>query len=284
MGDTSVHYPLKWPRAKQNEWADGWDGSPTLAAAPRWTQAKGGIGVELEKKYHDRLYCREKKTSRKAGDHWFRPGGDGYNKCCPTEKKHTGFRDSWLDQHQRITGWVPGPGAFKTSRDFEDLSGDKNASLTKSTGKISHPDEIDSKLTIHHYRGAHTIPKADRVASVTQLEKVRRMLMPSSFCNVKRDGCPPGSKVPGFATRTTTWPPRNRVTPGPGHYDQHTSFGQSSGPTRNRYLATNHGDTSNTAPKRIEKFTRTTKADHPELDPKNISGMGRKSFSTPAVI
>merc|ERR1719401_28854 len=83
------------------------------------------------------------------------------------------------------------------------------------------------------------------------LGRVRDRVVHHRFTRSSRQACMSSMKQ----ERRTSLMPTSYLTPGPGEYTAYTTFGQASGPTRRRYLATNPGD--NTGNGRVaEKFVR----------------------------
>lgn len=248
---------MEWQKAKKMDWAGGWDGSPTLAAAPRWTTPKSGIGDKLEDKYSDK-----RNPLWKSGG-WSCPG---HGAPFPMRREKTGFRDTYMDHHQRVYSWVPGPGHFKTSRDFEvqDCAVERDMREKKGMPALKdpreNPDEIDSKLTIHNRHPTHTFARSERDCSKHHVKHIRRMLCPSHMFSVERTNENP-----------------KMITPGPGHYTQWSTFGQSSGPTRRRFFAS-HPSHTVSMPRSTEKFIRSSKR---AFDGSGTMGSSRRSFSSP---
>lgn len=275
MGDESPSARYTGEHRKQ-DWSKNWDASPTLQAAPRWTiDEKSGRGVVLEDKYQDRLVQRK--------------GGHSY--VLPLKKVPTGHRDTWLDAHQRTYAWVPGPGTFKTSRDFQHHESVVEKHLSEKRGIKAENDEFDSKKTVHSKHEVQPFKKGAREASCTNVRQVRRMLLPTNMFSVARSAdalatyeessskgqlCPL-RKVDPHKTRNDAL-----VTPGPGHYVQFTSFGAASGPTRSRYFATNGGDMGPIKPRTPAKFTRSYRRAAGGDGASSL--MGSRSFSSPGAL
>eukprot|EP00747_Dinoflagellata_sp_TGD_P186298 gnl/TRDRNA2_/TRDRNA2_43263_c0_seq1.p1 gnl/TRDRNA2_/TRDRNA2_43263_c0~~gnl/TRDRNA2_/TRDRNA2_43263_c0_seq1.p1 ORF type:complete len:231 (+),score=17.06 gnl/TRDRNA2_/TRDRNA2_43263_c0_seq1:100-693(+) len=175
-------------------WVGGWDASPTLAAAPRWTMGNSD-------------YNREGKTK---------------------------FKDTFLDKHSRSVAWVPGCGTHRVVRMYEGPEEEARSSAVKDK-KEKGPNTWESSqysAQNHSYAGGtmlYKIPRQTRVASLPDLKSVRKTLMPTSF-----------------------------LTPGPGAYTAYSTFGQPSGPTRKRYLATNPGDNFGLKVRTPEKYERSS--------------------------
>jgi len=125
-------------------------------------------------------------------------------------------RTTFLDYHVKNKKWVPGPGTHRRLRDSD-------PEPPKETGWN------DKTYSLGRARD-RSVPKifsrSIRAASLTDLKKEKKMLLPTSF-----------------------------LTPGPGAYTAYTSFGAPSGPTRKRYFATSKANTMGQS-RPVEKFLR----------------------------
>eukprot|EP00929_Paragymnodinium_shiwhaense_P088332 TRINITY_DN48624_c0_g1_i1.p1 TRINITY_DN48624_c0_g1~~TRINITY_DN48624_c0_g1_i1.p1 ORF type:complete len:234 (-),score=23.17 TRINITY_DN48624_c0_g1_i1:195-896(-) len=144
------------------------------------------------------------------------------------------FRDSYLDEKARSCKHIPGPGAYRAPREILDERPVQTRSSSRCRRRRMPPpddegvgaerpapafdeedgDQVDATRTKLSRGTSARIPRQARAASASCLSKVPRgCKMPSSF-----------------------------HTPGPGAYTQLTCFGQQSGGTSAKYLATGVGD------------------------------------------
>jgi len=139
----------------------GWASHPLASSGPRWTMGKQGLQSDTTQR------------SAKGGTHK--------------------DRDTWIQGLVREKTWVPGPGAYKTEREFKRKELD---------------DEVDTNTTVQEAAPDWTFEKSVRETNVTMKDLKPR----------KNDGTYP------------TFEPR--YVPGPGTYTAFTMFGCPSGGIR----------------------------------------------------
>jgi len=170
-------------RRDPESWKDGWACHPTVSSAPRWTASKEG---------------RQSSCNRRFTTHGHLSGFKERPPFASPKPGNVRFRDTWIQKHQRQWDWVPGPGSYRSEREFMD---DKD-----------YKDEVDTNLTIQEAAAEWSFSKGVKeTASRLEEVKIRRN------CN--------------DYPKTT-----NQFTPGPGSYNQFTTFGTASGPTKHHYL------------------------------------------------
>mmetsp|Transcript_98373 Transcript_98373/g.175148 ORF Transcript_98373/g.175148 Transcript_98373/m.175148 type:complete len:260 (-) Transcript_98373:101-880(-) len=156
---------------------------------------------------------------------------------------HPGFKASFLDHHARSYDHIPGPGMYRTTREFPCWDrGDENYKGLMNTGRLAdsgfmtlgntpatkklkestqgkvHLQEgmdVDMKYTTNQRQSSAAFSKqtADNIRVMRSLSQAKRTAMPTSF-----------------------------HTPGPGAYTAFSSFGSPSGGSRKRYLGTRKHD------------------------------------------
>lgn len=148
-----------------------------------------------------------------------------------------GYRSSYLDHAARHFDHVPGPGNYRTQREFPLYdSGDQVYRGNMSTGRLADSGfmtmsktklmktcvqaphiregmDVDLKYTINHRFSVPSIQQTPNLRSSRSLKDAKRTQLPTSF-----------------------W------TPGPGAYTAYTSFGSPSGGSRKRFMGTRKHD------------------------------------------
>eukprot|EP00928_Gymnodinium_smaydae_P100282 TRINITY_DN9806_c0_g1_i2.p1 TRINITY_DN9806_c0_g1~~TRINITY_DN9806_c0_g1_i2.p1 ORF type:complete len:251 (-),score=25.02 TRINITY_DN9806_c0_g1_i2:111-863(-) len=192
---------------KAIDWVDGWQANPIPSAAPRHS-----VGTSLS----------------------------GRN------PKYRGYRDSYLDQSARSKLFVPGPGNHRTSRALALLDSGDNRLGTMNTGRMGDtfscsmgghsfgPTIGASNLRATVHGGAHLSDGEDVDGQRTAFPRSPSASMKMSAVNVR--------SLPSLNNVPRTLLPSSFCSPGPGAYNQYSSFGAPSGPTRKCFLGTNRHD------------------------------------------
>jgi len=100
-------------RLHPDAWQKGWCSNPTGWAGPRCTVGKEAFQKNVNRKYNSHLTA-------------------GFKELQPYAERKPAFRDTWIQEHMRQTQWTPGPGKYKSEREF----------------LISKKDEVDTNKTI----------------------------------------------------------------------------------------------------------------------------------------
>jgi len=180
---------------KPDAWREGWQNHPTQTSGPRWTTGKF-------------TFVRRPGKSD-AEDEKFRSTGEArLNGRPPTKANDPGFRETYFQQKSREFLWVPGPGSYRTEREFM---------LPDS------PDDVDTNKTVQEAAPEFSFG---------------RELKETKFHIKKHEYVDQASKTSSKFMRNHGSYPKNddAFTPGPGTYNQFTSFGAASGGSRRHYL------------------------------------------------
>lgn len=197
----------------RNAWKSGWKAdAETMSAAPRWSLGKS----QMHKDPKTGMPDSKIKTKTYLQNTRFTIGG--------------GYRDTWVQVLQR-NNRTPGPGHYKkeTAMPIDKCSGPDYLRTTNGPvdGK-NYRDEFNVNNTKaerapkYTFRG--TPPQgADPAGRFTvrevSMEKVRVNCLKPSYMQVHSG-----------ASNSV------KVTPGPGHYTQPTTFGAASGGSREHYF------------------------------------------------
>eukprot|EP00927_Polykrikos_kofoidii_P052398 TRINITY_DN46209_c0_g1_i1.p1 TRINITY_DN46209_c0_g1~~TRINITY_DN46209_c0_g1_i1.p1 ORF type:complete len:197 (+),score=22.35 TRINITY_DN46209_c0_g1_i1:174-764(+) len=101
-------------RRPRDGWMVDWQASPTTYAGPRWSLGKDSHQTSVDRSHNRHS---EKFEERK-----------------PFREQAPRFRDTWIQKHMRESHWQPGPGTYRTQREFMDAAHEK--------------DNLDSNKTI----------------------------------------------------------------------------------------------------------------------------------------
>jgi len=207
MMENTIHPDCLHP--KKDDWLAGWEASPI-----------GGAATYSSFKTADQAHHFEKRRTSAA-----------------TNLAAKGFRASYLDHAARHCEHVPGPGNYRTQREFPLYdSGDQVYRGTMNSGRLADSAyqtmskskrlknssqahhireglDVDLKYTTNHRFCSPQIQKTPNLRSCSSLKDAKRSQLPTSF-----------------------W------TPGPGAYTAYTSFGAASGGSRKRFLGTRKHD------------------------------------------
>lgn len=165
-------------------WTKGWQGHPCWAAGSRFTSTgkKEGFQTAVDRAYNthtgnfkERAPYAENKTPART-------------------------RDTWIMKHMRQTHWTPGPGAYKSEREF----------------LVTTTDEVDTNKTVQE--------RAPDFSFGRETKETRHEVK-----NMK----PQRNHGSYFVTT-------DYYTPGPGTFTQYTQFGASSGGDRKTWLNSHH--------------------------------------------
>jgi len=178
----SKRFPTHWRKhPASGSWTEGWtSNSQTGWAAPRFTVSKEAL-----------------QTSVNRGS---------FSEQSPFIERKPMFRDSWIQQHMRATQWTPGPGSYRSEREF--------------IGNESDKDALDTNNTIQ-----------ERAADFSFGRDVKETTGQTSLMK----------KNHGLYPKQTPW-----FSPGPGAYYQTTQFGAASGGIREQYLGGTQAHAFNT--------------------------------------
>jgi len=159
-------YKLLWPTNGGNDaWQHGWAADPMCSSGPRFTMGREGLQSDTSLR------------SAKGGTH---------------KDRHT-----WIQAYVREKTWVPGPGNYKTEREFK----------RKET-----EDELDTNNTVQEAAPEFSFGKEIKETHMTLKELQPR----------KNNGSYPKTE--------------ERYTPGPGSYTQYGTIGCPSGGSRQAWV------------------------------------------------
>eukprot|EP00747_Dinoflagellata_sp_TGD_P164418 gnl/TRDRNA2_/TRDRNA2_184333_c0_seq1.p1 gnl/TRDRNA2_/TRDRNA2_184333_c0~~gnl/TRDRNA2_/TRDRNA2_184333_c0_seq1.p1 ORF type:complete len:264 (+),score=30.65 gnl/TRDRNA2_/TRDRNA2_184333_c0_seq1:64-792(+) len=165
------------PSPPGEAWKKGWIAHPAISSGPRWTQGKEGVQTSVDRSYN---------THSK----------EGFSEKRPFIEKNPRCRNTWIQKHMRQWSWTPGPGSYKTEREF----------LFKAD------DEVDTNKTIQEAAPDYSFGN-EKKETIMKLKDVK--MRRNNHCYPKQD--------PWF-------------TPGPGSYMQYSTFGCPSGGSRKAYF------------------------------------------------
>lgn len=154
-----------------DEWQHGWISHPLCSSGPRWTVGKEGLQSDSSLR------------SAKGGSHK--------------------DRNTWIQALVREKTWVPGPGSYRTEREFQRRKQPKEATLD---------DEVDTNLTIQEAAPNYSFEKERKETNIPLKDLKPR----------RNNGSYP------------TLEPR--YNPGPGSYTCYTYMGCASGGSRKAWL------------------------------------------------
>lgn len=247
------------------DWSEGWDGSPVLSATPRFTQGRDAMAKATSPLTRAPVGTSKKLLYRRTFL------DDQVYKTEIVPRWHTGGLADGTSGKERH--YLPGPGHHRTSRQLplwdtgDKHVGNMNTGRTQDTYSCSWAHTTHTNLRSSQVGQTHLNEGEDIDASRTSWVKVPNYSVTKSI-NMRSL-----SSLKNFNENTKIWHdpsakgqevakvsrlPTSFLTPGPGAYTQLTSFGQSSGPTRKRYMATNRHDNCGQA-KKADSFMHTEK-------------------------
>eukprot|EP00440_Ansanella_granifera_P066703 gb/GFBE01072338.1/.p1 GENE.gb/GFBE01072338.1/~~gb/GFBE01072338.1/.p1 ORF type:complete len:247 (+),score=29.12 gb/GFBE01072338.1/:1-741(+) len=206
---------------KAGDWLDGWDADPT-----GFSSSYAGFG--------DR-----------TSDHAHK---DRYTGKTP----HPGFRASYLDYHTRNLGHVPGPGMYRTMREFPCFDrGDTHCKGMMNSGRLADSGYMSMSQTAFGKTLNNSLQGRTHLKEGLDVD-MKNTISPKSTVPFMTT-TPNMRSMKSYSEAKPILLPSSFQTPGPGSYTAFSSFGAASGGTRKRYLGTNKHD--NPAGKRVpEKF------------------------------
>eukprot|EP00929_Paragymnodinium_shiwhaense_P016500 TRINITY_DN124900_c0_g1_i1.p1 TRINITY_DN124900_c0_g1~~TRINITY_DN124900_c0_g1_i1.p1 ORF type:complete len:210 (+),score=31.83 TRINITY_DN124900_c0_g1_i1:155-784(+) len=160
-----------------DSWAKDWQTLPTGYSGPRWTSGKEGFQSSVDRAYNSHY-------------------DSGFKEQKPSQENKPRFRDTWIQKHMRQNQWTPGPGTYRTNREF----------------MLSDKDDLDSNLTVQEKSPDFSFQKSVKETS-KQIKDVK-----------------PQKNNPQYPKLTPDF------TPGPGAYLAYTGFGAPSGGHNTQYL------------------------------------------------
>jgi len=205
---------------KPDGWRTGWQNNPSMTAGPRWTTGR---------------YTFLKPPKQGDDDD---EGAESGKKGKPPS--YPRFRETYMQQKSREFLWVPGPGSYKSEREF--MFPDS-------------PDEVDTNITVQEAAPDYSFGR--EVKQTTYRIKNHEFLDTSKTSKDDGDEAPlqqqpsrlniPLRSSPSrdtynkdaykFMRNHGAYPkPDDTFTPGPGTYNQFTSFGAASGGHQRHYL------------------------------------------------
>lgn len=142
-----------WKRPSEEErnaWTKGWQGHPCWHAGTRYTvpARKTGFQTSIDRNYNTH-----------AGSFKERPP-------YAENKTPTRTRDTWIQTHMRNTQWTPGPGAYRSEREFM-LPDSKDECDTNKTVQERAPDYSIGRETKELARDTKPIRNHGRSPTMT---------------------------------------------------------------------------------------------------------------------
>lgn len=171
----------------RDRWTKGWQGHPAWCSGTRYSVTvprKEGFQTSI-----DRMYNTHTGSFKERAPY-------------AENKTPTRTRDTWIMKHMRNTHWTPGPGTYKSEREF----------------MCDSKDEVDTNLTVQERAPDFSIGRESKETG-----------LPGVFSKQKP------IRNHGRYPFETNW-----YTPGPGTYTQYTQFAASSGGDRKTWLNRKH--------------------------------------------
>jgi len=175
---------------KPDSWRTGWQNNPTISAGPRWTTGN---------------FTFIKPPKDEKGDDTF--GEPGKPRKPPSYPR---FRETFHAQKAREYMWVPGPGTYKSEREF------------MTSKEKDSPDEVDTNLTTQEAAPDFSFGREVKQTTFRIRNHEFQDMAKTSYKFMRNHGSYPKAD--------------ETFTPGPGTYNQFTSFGGASGGSRKHYL------------------------------------------------
>lgn len=169
-----------------DSWTKDWQTEPTGYAGPRWSCGKEGFQSSVDREYNSHY--------------------GNFKEQKPALEDKPKFRNTWIQKHMRETQWTPGPGTYRTNREFA----------------LEEKDDLDSNITVQ-----------ERAADFSFQKSIRETTVPLKDLKFQKNNPQYPKLTPDF-------------TPGPGAYLAYTGFGAPSGGHRSQYFggkATKASDT-----------------------------------------